>query len=444
MAWWQHPVPNLVTDVPGRRSRQIIERDNACTSPSYTRDFPLVADEARGAAVRDMDGNVFLDFAAGIAVCATGHCHPEVVRAIQEQAEKLIHICTADFYSEPVMQLAEKLCTLAPGDSPKRIFFCNSGTEANEAAIKLARYATGRPNILAFLGGFHGRTMGTMSLTASKTRQREGFGPFLPGVLHAPYPNPYRPPYGVSPDRLTDSIFHYIEETIFKRMCAPEEVAAVFIEPMQGEGGYVSPPDDFLPRLKSLARFHGILLVVDEVQSGMGRTGQFFAVEHTGVEPDILTLSKGIASGLPLGALISRSEIMSWKPGAHANTLGGNPVACAASLATIRLLEQGLVQNAAETGAYLLSRLQALQPEFEVIGNVRGRGLMVGVEVIHPDSGLPYPALRDKILRRCFNLGLLILGCGESTIRFCPPLIVQKGEVDKALSILKDAIQSCR
>ncbi|NQT25995.1 acetyl ornithine aminotransferase family protein [candidate division KSB1 bacterium] len=442
MEWWQEPVPNLITVVPGPRSRQIIERDNATTSTSYTRDFPLVVDEARGLAIRDMDGNVFLDFAAGIAVCATGHCHPDVVEAIQAQAQKLIHICTADFYSEPVANLAEKLCAIAPGDSPKRVFFCNSGAEANEAAIKLARYATGRPNILAFLGGFHGRTMGAMSLTASKIRQREGFGPLMPGVIHVPYPNPYHPPFNVPADQLTDKILKYIEETVFKRMTSPEEVAAIFVEPIQGEGGYISPPDDFLPLLKSLAQSHGILLVVDEVQSGMGRTGRMFAVEHVGVEPDIITLSKGIASGMVLGAMVARSEIMTWKRGAHANTLGGNPVSCAASLATIKLLEEGLVQNASEMGQYLLSELKAMQATHSIIGDVRGRGLMLGAELIHPDSGKPNPQMRDEIVQHCFKKGLLILGCGESAIRFCPPLIVQKREVDIALSILEDAIQS--
>jgi len=442
MAWWQEPVPNLITEIPGPKSRQIIEQDDAVTSLSYTRDFPLAADQARGMAIRDMDGNVFLDFAAGIAVCATGHCHPDVVQAIQTQSEKLLHICTADFYSEPVARLAEKLCTIVPGISPKRVFFCNSGAEANEAAIKLARHATGRSRIIAFLGGFHGRTMGAMSLTASKTRQREGFGPLMPGVIHVPYPNPFRPPFDVSADKLTDTVLLYIEDMVFKRISPPEEIAAIFVEPIQGEGGYISPPDDFLPRLKSLAQSYGILLVVDEVQSGMGRTGRMFAVEHVDVEPDIITLSKGIASGMVLGAMIARSEIMTWKPGAHANTLGGNPVSCAASLATIQLLEEGLVQNAGEMGDYLLAKLKGMQSSHPVIGDVRGKGLMLGAEIIHPDSGKPDSQLRGEIVQRCFKKGLLILGCGESAIRFCPPLIVQKREVDAALEILDDTIQS--
>ena len=442
MTWWLN-APNILTPPPGPKSKSVMDRDNRFTSTSYTRDFPLVAHEARGCAVKDMDGNVFLDFAAGIAVCATGHCHPDVVRAIQAQSEKLIHICTADFYSEPVARLAEKLCTLAPGDSEKRVLFCNSGAEANEAAIKLARYATGRSRFIAFLGGFHGRTMGAMSLTGSKTRQRQGFGPLMPGVIHVPYPNPFRPILNSGQGDLSGDVLNYIEDVVFQRMTVPEEVAAVFVEPLQGEGGYVLPPMDFLPRLKVMCSKYGILLVVDEVQSGMGRTGKMFASEHFGIEPDILTLSKGIASGMVRGAMIARSELMTWKPGAHANTLGGNPVSCAASLASIRLLEDGLIENTAKMGRALKSRILELKPDCPVFGDVRGLGLMIGVEIINPKSGMPDPDLRGAIVRACFEKGLILLGCGQSSIRFCPPLIISEEEIERGFGIFEQAVAGC-
>ncbi len=369
--------------------------------------------------IEDVDGNLFLDFTAGIAVTATGHSHPKVVQAIEEQARRFLHFCGSDFYYGPMAELAEKLCRLAPGASQKKVFLTNSGTEAIEAAIKLARYATKRTHLIAFLGSFHGRTLGSLSLTASRSSHRAHFGPLLPNIHHAAYGME-----GV----------HALENKLFRHEVAPDEVAAIFVEPIQGEGGYVVSPPDFLANLKEICRRHGILMIADEVQSGFGRTGKMFACEHWGVEPDILCVAKGIASGLPLGAMIARSEISTWPPGAHGSTFGGNPVACAAALATIELLENGLVANAAEVGDYLKDKLSKLKRGHPVISDVRGLGLMVGVELAGA-GGTPAAELRNRVVRRAFEKGLLLLGCGESTIRFCPPLIVNKSEADIAVEI---------
>jgi 4-aminobutyrate aminotransferase len=406
-------IPHIKTKPPGPNAQAIIDRDERFTAPAYGRVYPLVVKQGRGMTIEDVDGNLFLDFTAGIAVASTGHSHPKVVAAIQEQAAKFLHFCGSDFYYEPMALLAEKLSNLAPGASGKKVFLTNSGTEAVEAAIKLARYATKRTHLIAFLGSFHGRTLGALSLTASRSSHRARFGPLLPDVHHIPY--------GMEG-------LDALENKLFRHHVAPDEVAAVFVEPIQGEGGYVVPPRDFLGKLAEICRRHGILLVADEIQSGFGRTGKMFACEHWGVEPDILCVAKGIASGMPLGAMIAKSEISTWKHGNHGSTFGGNPVACAAALATIDLIENGLMANAAEVGNYLKEKLTRLKNKHSAIKDVRGRGLMVGAELADAE-------LRERVVRAAFESGLLLLGCGESTIRFSPPLIVTKNEVDVAVDI---------
>ena len=414
-------VPHIKIKPPGPRAKEVIDRDHLYTAPAYGRVYPLVVKEGRGVVIEDVDGNLFLDFTSGIAVTATGHSHPQVVRAIEEQARKFLHFCGSDFYYAPMAELAEKLCRLVPGASPKKVFLTNSGTEAVEAAIKLARYSTRRTHLIAFLGAFHGRTLGSLSLTASRSSHRAHFGPLLPDVHHVPY--------GIEG-------IHALENKLFRHEMRPDEVAAIVVEPIQGEGGYVVPPADFLGKLREICERHGILLVADEIQTGFGRTGKMFACEHWGVEPDILCVAKGIASGLPLGAMIARSDISSWTPGTHGSTFGGNPVACAAALATIELLENGLVRNAAEVGAYLKERLVELKEKHAAMSDVRGLGLMIGVELAKTDSArTPDSQLRDQVMRRSFEKGLLLLGCGESTIRFCPPLIITKAEADTAVDI---------
>jgi 4-aminobutyrate aminotransferase len=374
--------PLLKTALPGPAAKAIIERDARVVSPSYTRDYPLVIARGEGAFVEDVDGNVFLDCTAGIAVTSTGHSHPQVVQAIVEQAQKFLHMSGTDFYYEAQVRLGEELSAIAPMPGPHRSFFANSGTEANEAALKLAKYYTKRHNIIAFFGAFHGRTMGSLSVTASKLAQRRGFAPFVPGVYHAPYPNCYRCPVNATPETCATECLRFIEEQLFVHLVSPDDVAAIMVEPIQGEGGYIVPPDAFHQRLRELATRHGMLLIVDEVQSGMGRTGRMFAIEHTGVAPDVVTAAKGIASGLPLGVATARSDVISWPPGTHASTFGGNPVACAASLATIRLLREGLMRNAEVVGAHLLAGARALMDKHPIIGEVRGRGLMIGIELV--------------------------------------------------------------
>jgi 4-aminobutyrate aminotransferase len=433
--------PELKTSLPGPKAQAIIARDRVDVSSSYTRDYPLVMARGEGAYVEDVDGNVFLDCTAGIAVTATGHSHPDVVKAITQQAGKFLHMSGTDFYYELQDRLAEALSAIAPMPGPHRSFFGNSGTEANEAALKLAKYHTRRHAIIAFLGSFHGRSMGSLSLTASKITQRRGFAPFVPGTFHAPYPNVYRAPAGRSPDACADDSLRFIEEQLLVHLVPPDEVAAIVVEAIQGEGGYVVPPDAFLQRLRELTTKHGMLLIVDEVQSGMGRTGRMFAVEHTGVEPDVVTIAKGIASGLPLSATLARQALMSWPPGAHASTFGGNPVACAAALETIRLLRQSLMQNAEVVGAHLLAGARALMERHALIGDVRGRGLMIGIELVR-DRGTKERATteRDHVVRECFTRGLLVLGAGTNTIRFCPPLVLTTDQADVALGILDAAI----
>jgi 4-aminobutyrate aminotransferase len=378
---------------------------------------------------------------AGIAVANTGHSHPRVVQAIEEQARKFLHICGSDFYYEPMMELAEKLSQLAPGTGTKKVFFTNSGTETVEAAFKLARFATRRQHVIAFDGAFHGRTMGALSLTASRSSHRAQFSPLVPGVHHAPYAFCHRCPYHLNYGSCEIGCVSYLEKVLFRYQVTPQEVAAIFVEPIQGEGGYIVPPPEYLGMLQDLCRRHGILLVADEIQSGFGRTGKMFACEHWGIEPDILCAGKGIASGMPLGAMIARSEISTWTPGTHGSTFGGNPVACAAALASIAVIEAGLLHNATEVGADLMDKLNELKNKHAVIGDVRGLGLMIGVEFVRADgSGTPDGSLRDKVMRNCFERGLLLLGCGESTLRWCPPLIVTREESTTAAEIFDAAI----
>jgi 4-aminobutyrate aminotransferase len=431
--------PEIKTSLPGPKAKAIIERDRQFVSPSYTRDYPFVIARGEGAVVEDVDGNRFLDCAAGIAVNSTGVSHPDVVQAICEQAGKFIHMSGTDFYYEPQVRLAEELAAIAPIDGAVRTFFGNSGTEATEASIKLARYHTKRQGIIAFLGSFHGRSMGSLSLTASKVIQRRGFGPLLPGVYHARYPDPYR--FNGSADECADECLSYIRDQLFVQVIAPDEVAAIVVEPIQGEGGYIVPPAGFLQGLRELATEHGIVLVVDEVQSGMGRTGKMFASEHFGLRADVVNIAKGIASGLPLGVTCARADVMSWPPGAHASTFGGNPVSCAAASATIKLLKDGLVANAAAVGAHLLDGLRELQRKHAVIGDVRGLGLMIGVELVR-NRQTKERAIdeRNALVQSMFRRGVLVLGAGKNAIRIAPPLVLSKSQADSLLRVMDEAL----
>ncbi|MEY4613065.1 MAG: 5-aminovalerate aminotransferase DavT [Planctomycetota bacterium] len=434
-------VPLIKTSLPGPKAAKLIAQDEEFTSPSYTRFYPLVVNRGYGSTIEDVDGNLFLDFTSGIAVCSTGHCHPRIVEVIKKQAEMLLHMSGTDFYYEPQANLAKKLATLAPGISAKKVFFSNSGTESVEAAFKLARYHTRRKQIISFFGGFHGRTMGALSLTASKNIQRRGFDPLIPGVSHAPFGNCYRCPvnkvYGTCQTACVESI----EKQLFRHTVSPDEVAAFIVEPIQGEGGYVVPPIEFHRNLKTLAEKHGILYIADEVQSGMGRTGKMFAIEHFGIEPDIICLAKGIASGMPLGAMIAKSEIMDWPKGSHASTFGGNPVACVAALETITLLEEGLMDNARKVGQFMFDLLDALKDKHTLIGDVRGKGLMLAIDLVKDrDTREPASRERDAVVQACFKKGLLLLGCGVSGIRFCPPLVVRERDAKTAVRILDEVL----
>ena len=418
--------PFIHTELPGPLARQAIALDRRFTSPSYTRYIPLCVKSASMSTVEDLDGNRFLDFTAGIAVNNCGHCHPEIVEAVRDQAGKLLHMCGSDYYNQPQADLASRLCNLWPGPSPTRVFFTNSGAESIEGAFKLARYHTGRQRVIAFLGAFHGRTFGALSLTASRITQRAHFAPLVPEVEHVPYGD-----------------VKYISEQLFKRTVPPDEVAAIFVEPLQGEGGYIIPPKEFLPDLRTLCDEHGILLVADEVQSGFGRTGKMFCIEHSGVEPDIMCLAKGIASGLPLGAMIAKESVMDWKEGAHGSTFGGNPVSCRAALASIDLIERGYMANAREVGTFMLKRLNGMRAAYpEIVGDVRGMGLMIGMDIISDaKSQRPARVLRDKIVDESYYSGLLLLGCGEATVRFCPPLCLTQQEAGVGLDILEHIIR---
>jgi 4-aminobutyrate aminotransferase len=430
-------LPHLVTALPGPKAKQLVELDHKVLSPSYTRSYPLVAKKGRGAMVEDVDGNIFLDFAAGIAVVATGHCHPEVVAAIQKQAAELIHMSGTDFYYPNMVELAEKLAAIAPGKEPKRVYFGNSGTEAVEAAIKLAKYYTKRDMLIAFHGAFHGRTMGSLSLTASRSVQRKGFGTLLSGVFHMPFPDTYRGTYGVRPENASADCLSYLQNELFRRRVDPDEVAAIFIEPIQGEGGYLPAPAEFLRGLEKICRKHGILLVADEVQSGMGRTGKWWAVDHAGVEPDIICAAKGIASGMPLSATIARASVMDWRPGAHASTFGGNPVCIAASLATLGLLERGYMANAARIGDFIMRQTADWRDRHKIVGEVRGKGLMIGIEIVRDQKTKEKaPELRNRIVELAFHKGLLLLGSGDTTVRICPPLMIDEEQAEFAIGTL--------
>ena len=428
-------------NLPGPKARAILKRDQAVISPSYPRGYPFVMDYGKGTEVWDVDGNRFLDFAAGIAVVSTGHSHPKVVEAIQKQVEKFIHI-SSDFYHPIWIQLAEKLNEIAPFMDNAVSFMTNSGTESVEAAIKLARHHTGRTQFIGFLGAFHGRTMGSVSFTASKSGYHRGFYPLLNGVVHVPFPDPYRPILQSRPgEEYGETIVRYIEEEIFGHLLPPTDVAGFLVEPIQGEGGYIVPATGFFPALRKLCDKYEMVLIVDEVQAGMGRTGKWWSVEHFDVEPDIVCAAKGIASGMPLGAMFARESLMTWPKGSHGNTYGGNPVACAAALATIELLEQGLMQNATEMGEYIMDILEEIMVRHPSIGDVRGKGLMIGVEFVQDrDTKVPADKLRDRIVDLAFSMGMLTLGCGKSVIRIAPPLNVNRSDVDEAMGIFEEAI----
>ncbi|MDX2034083.1 MAG: acetyl ornithine aminotransferase family protein [Blastocatellia bacterium] len=440
-------LPVIKTELPGPVARQVVAHDAMYLSPSYTRPYPLVIKQAKGAMIEDVDGNLFLDFNAGVAVCSTGHSHPHVVEAIRKQVDDFLHICSADYYYPNLPKLAEKISRLTPGAHDKRVHFGNSGAEAVEGAVKLAMYATRRTKFIGFFGAFHGRTMGALSLTASKSRQRGGFGPQALDVTHIPYANCFRCPYNLTQETCGareakgPHCARVIEELLFKTTVPAEECAAIVLEPIQGEGGYLVPPAAFLRTIREIADRHGILVIADEVQSGFGRTGRFFASDHFDFVPDIMTLAKGIASGLPLSATVARADLMKWVPGAHASTFGGNPVAIAASLATIELLEDGLVENAAKMGAYLLDGLRALMDKHAIIGDVRGKGLMIGIELVKDRASMePHPDALHQVENDCFQRGLITLGCGTSTIRLSPPLVIDQEQCDFAIRTIDAAI----
>lgn len=435
-------IPRRVTELPGPQGQRVMAQSDRSVTPSLPRAYPLVVRRAYGSVVEDVDGNRFLDCAAGIAVCSTGHCHPRVVQAIQEQAARLLHICGADFYDPQYIALAERLSRLAPGSGAKRVFLGNSGAEAVEAALKLARYHTGRSQVLAFFGAFHGRTMGAISLTASKPVYHKGFGPLMGGITHVPYAYCYRCPYNLTHPDCQLACVDYIEDVLFAKSIPPEEVAAIFVEPVLGEGGYVVPPAGWLARLRALCDRYGILLVADEVQSGLGRTGRMFAVEHWKVEPDILCLAKALASGLPLSAMIARQEVMTWSAGAHGSTFGGNPVCCAAAQATLDVIEEeGLLENAVRVGNRLLQSLTDLAQESRLIGEVRGLGLMIGVELVKDkDTKAIAHEEAEQVTLECFKRGLLTLPCGPNSVRFSPPLILTEKEADTAVEIFAEAL----
>ena len=431
--------PNIKTELPGPKARALIARDAQVVSPSYPRDYPFVMSHGKGAEIWDVDGNRFLDFAAGIAVCSTGHSHPAVVHAIKDAAERFLHI-SSDYWHEGQVRLAERLDELSPMKEPSMSFFAQSGTEAVEAALKLARYTTGRGRFIGFLGGFHGRTMGSLSFTSSKYTQQKGFFPTMAGVTHVPYPNNYRPIFAGQDQG--QAVLRFIEDVLFTHNVPAGEVAAILIEPVQGEGGYLVPPDGFLSGLRALCDRHGILLIFDEVQSGVGRTGKMFAAEHWDVAPDIMTLAKGLGSGMPIGAVVAKRSIMQkWSRGAHGNTFGGNPICCAAALATLDLVEREYRANAAKVGPYFMQALTALAERYPVIGEVRGLGLMIGMELVTDRaSKAPAKKLCDALITRAYHNGLILLACGQSTIRFMPPLMIDEADVDEAIALLDQSL----
>ena len=433
--------PEIITPLPGPAAQAVLDKDNRYISPSYTRGYPLVIDRGEGLVVTDVDGNRFLDFTSGIAVCNSGHAHPKVVAAIIDQAQKFLHMSGTDFYYAAQSELAEILARISPGERDRRVFYSNSGAESVEAALKLVRYHTRRTRVISFFGSFHGRTMGALSLSASKAIHEKGFAPLVPGITHVPYAYCYRCPYHLDYPTCDTFCVDWIRDDLFKRALPPEEVAAIFVEPIQGEGGYVVPPKSFHEKIRALCDDYGILYVADEIQTGMGRTGKMFACDHFGIDPDIFTIAKGIASGMPLGAMLARHDIMDWVPGSHASTFGGNPVSCRAALATIELLEGGLVDNAAAMGAFFKEALLNLAKTHRLIGDVRGVGLMVAVELVTDrERKTKAVAERDRVVKRAFEKGLLLLGCGENSVRFIPALTVTREEIDTALAILDDVL----
>jgi 4-aminobutyrate aminotransferase len=430
--------PKIKTALPGPNAKRVLEGDDRIISPSYTRSYPLVAKKGRGLVITDVDGNEFLDFSSGIAVTSTGHCHPDVVAAIQKQAGELIHMSGTDFYYESLVTLADRLSKIAPMPGPHRIYYGNSGAEAVECALKLVRYHTGRPNIIAFYGAFHGRTMGALSLTASKPQQRRRFAPLLPGVTHVPYPDVYR-----KGEQDALACARFIEEKLFRTTLPPEEVAAIFVESVQGEGGYVPGPKVFMEELRRICDKHGILLVADEVQSGIGRTGKWWAIQHTGVQPDIICMAKGIASGMPLSITLTKADIMNWVPGSHASTFGGNPVCIAAALATLDVIErEGLLRNSEEVGNHMKRRMADWPKKRKLVGDVRGLGLMIGVELVkNKETKERASEERDRVVELAFERGILLLGCGPNTVRISPPLITTKDQADVAMDVLEECIE---
>jgi len=438
----KNELPQIKTSLPGPKAKEFLNRDAKYISPSYTRSYPLVVERGRGAILEDVDGNTFLDFNAGVAVAALGHGHPEIAEVIARQAREFVHISGTDYYYPHQTALAEKLAQITPGTFSKKVHYGNSGAEAMEGALKTVIYATGRNKFIAFRGAFHGRTFGTLSLTASRSAQRRGFGPQALDVTHVPFANPIRFPLTRNQgESVGKRVARYIEQTIFRTTVAPEDCAAIIVEPIQGEGGYVVPSADFLPELRRICDEHGIALIVDEVQSGMGRTGKMWAVEHFGVVPDVMCMAKAIGGGLPLGVTLAREELMRWHVGAHASTFGGNPVAIAAAMKTLEILENGVMQNASEMGAHMISRLRELQEKHSCIADVRGLGLMIGVEIAHDrEANEPWTDLRDKIVVECFNRGLVIQGAGESAVRFSPPLIVNRDQVDYSVNTVDQII----
>ena len=435
--------PKIVVTPPGPKARELLQRDTNVLSRSVVRWYPLVAESGSGCVVRDVDGNEYVDFNSGLVVLNVGHSHPKVVKAIKDQAEKLIHYSWTDFYYKPIIDLGEQLTKITPGSFPKKVFFSNSGAEANEAAMKMSRWHTRKPLFMAYTGSFHGRSFGTMSLTASKPVQRRHFFPLVPEVTHVPYPYCYRCPFGLEYPKCNMWCVDFIEQEVLMKYHPPEDTAAMFIEPVQGEGGYVVPPDDYFQRLKKILDKYNILMVDDEIQSGMGRTGKWFAIEHWGVTPDIVTTAKALASGMPIGATIAKEEIMDWEGGSHANTFGGNPVACSSALQVIDIIkEEKLLENATRQGTYLMNRLKEMQQKYPVIGDVRGKGLMIGVELVK-DQETKQPAAEEAldVMNKCFKRGLAIITAGTSTMRFAPPLIITHETLDAGLEVFESAVK---
>jgi len=439
----ENKYPKIVVRPPGPKARELLSRDEAVISPSYVRFYPLVVESGKGCIIRDVDGNEYIDFNSGLACLNVGHCHPKVVSAIKEQAEKLLHYSNTDFYYEPSVKLAEELCKITPGSFPKKVYFGNSGTEAVEAAIKLCKWHTRRHQFIGFIGAFHGRTLGSLAFTASKPVQRRYFYPMLPGVVHVPYPYCYRCPFKLEYPDCNYWCVDFIEEFVLEKYLPAEEVAAILAEPIQGEGGYIVPPDGYFQRLWKLADRNGILFIADEVQSGMGRTGRWFAIEHWGVEPDVVCIAKAVASGLPLGATVAKARLMDWEGGSHASTFGGNPVSCAAALAVIDVIrEEHLLENAERQGRRIMRRMNELAEEIPLIGNVRGKGLMIGVELVK-DGRTKEPAKKEakEVMMRCWRRGLAIITCGVSTLRIAPPLTISDELVDAGLNILEETLR---